>query len=469
MKNNVFWLLFGSTALGLSLCGIALYMMILFAMAQDEILDFADDVQVLREEVEQRCLEEKTVPKIQFCIDGFSEYHDFYIQLQVAEPVIYSEEIGQVDDLHIYDYFDNDSFENNDSYESGFLATMPLLVEGLDKNLWLIIRDDFIHIEELSEELNNLSDEDISDLRNDEDGLDIALKGAFYGIFTLLFILALFLYFPVRKLNRWINDIQHASEQIGKQNYEVRLPQYQTQPLGNLALSFNSMAEKIQDHIRDKNVLANAIAHELRTPLTRFRLALGLLQRQPLEGLAKELVDDLERYTDDLEMITDNTLRLATLRDSKINLQTINLDALINNTGVKFAASFPHLKVEVSNEVCQLESDIGFLQLALDNVLSNACHYAESIVTLRQWQDDKQVYIEITDDGPGIPEKDVEYIQQAFTRLDKSRNRQTGGTGLGLAIVRLAIQRMQGQLKFVPCKQGTKIQIILNGCCQIDG
>ena len=334
------------------------------------------------------------------------------------------------------------------------------------------IRDDFIEIEELnkelseelSEELNNLSGEDIRDLRNDEDGLDIALKGAFYGIFTLLFILALFLYFPVRKLNRWINDIQHASEQIGKQNYDVRLPQYQTQPLGNLALSFNSMAEKIQDHIRDKNVLANAIAHELRTPLTRFRLALGLLQRQPLEGLAKELVDDLERYTDDLEMITDNTLRLATLRDSKINLQAIKLDALINNTGDKFAASFPQLKLQVSSQACQLESDIGFLQLALDNVLSNACHYAESIVTLRQWQNDNLVYIEITDDGPGIPEKDVEYIQQAFTRLDKSRNRQTGGTGLGLAIVRIAVQRLQGELKFVPCEQGTKIQLILNGC-----
>jgi signal transduction histidine kinase len=97
----------------------------------------------------------------------------------------------------------------------------------------------------------------------------------------------------------------------------------------------------------------------------------------------------------------------------------------------------------------------------LDNLLSNACHYAQSSVSLEQWHDDVNVYIEICDDGPGIAEKDVEYIQQAFTRLDKSRNRATGGTGLGLAIVRIAVQRLQGELIFQPAEQGTRIRLSL--------
>jgi len=462
MKNNLFWLLFGSTAIGLSFCGLALYFTILFAMAQDQVLDFADDVQMIREEIEDHCLEDINKSPIQTCIAELAEYHNFDIQLSQFESEISEEEIGIVGDKRIYE------FTAADGQEDGFQALMPLQVDGIDgidRGYWLIVRDD---LEQLNNTVNYLDEsqgdeqhDEQYDEQYDEDGLDIALTGAIYGIVILLFILAIFLYIPVRKLNRWIGDIQHASEQIAKQNYDVRLNEYKTQPLGNLASSFNGMAESIQGHIRDKNILANAIAHELRTPLTRFRLALGLLDRQPLEGLAKELISDLERYTDDLEMITDNTLRLATLRDSKMNLQTLQLKEFINNQADKFQSSFPTLAIAVESQPCELKTDSGFLQLALDNLLSNACHYAESSISLKQWHDDDKVYIEICDDGPGIAEKDVEYIQQAFTRLDKSRNRATGGTGLGLAIVRIAVQRLQGELIFQPAEKGTRIRLSL--------
>jgi len=452
MKNNLFWLLFGSTAIGLSLCGLALYFTILFAMAQDQVLDFADDVQMIREEIEEHCLADTDKAPIPSCIEELAEYHNFDLQLSLFENDIKEEEIGRVGDKRIYVLSAMAEGE-----EEGFQALMPLQVDGIDNGYWLLVRDDLEKINNLDEDMNDDQDAE----QHDEDGLDIALTGAIYGIVILLFILAIFLYFPVRKLNRWIGDIQHASEQIAKQNYEVRLNEYKTQPLGNLASSFNGMAESIQGHIRDKNILANAIAHELRTPLTRFRLALGLLNRQTFEGLAQELVNDLERYTDDLEMITDNTLRLATLRDSKMNLQRLKLKEFINNQSDKFQSSFPDLTIEVMSQPCELKTDIGFLQLALDNLLSNACHYAESHVSLRQWQGSDQVYIEVNDDGPGIAEKDVEYIQQAFTRLDKSRNRATGGTGLGLAIVRIAVQRLQGELVFQPTEKGTCVRLIL--------
>ena len=456
MKNNLFWLLFGSTAIGLSLCGLALYFTILFAMAQDQVLDFADDVQMVRQDIEEHCLEGLKPLEIRSCIEELSKYHSFDIELSKLDSEINDEEIGIVGDKRIYVLA-----ALQDGQEDGFQALMPLQIDGVENSYWLIVRDDLEQLNNTENYLDESQGDEQYDEQYDEDGLDIALTGAIYGIVILLFILAIFLYFPVRKLNRWIGDIQHASEQIAKQNYDVRLNEYKTQPLGNLASSFNGMAESIQGHIRDKNILANAIAHELRTPLTRFRLALGLLNRQPLEGLAKELISDLERYTDDLEMITDNTLRLATLRDSKMNLQTLQLKEFINNQADKFQSSFPTLAIAVESQPCELKTDSGFLQLALDNLLSNACHYAESSISLKQWHDDDKVYIEICDDGPGIAEKDVEYIQQAFTRLDKSRNRATGGTGLGLAIVRIAVQRLQGELIFQPAEKGTRIRLSL--------
>ena len=440
MKNNLFLLLFGSTAIGLITCGLALYFTIIFAMEQDQILDFADDVQSVHSEIEERCSIFKERQALEKCIAELRNTSNFNLLLTSIEPSFEAEEISRVGNKKIYEYVQK---ENQDE---GFQATMPLQLGEV--NYWLTVRDGFDHFNDSAEIETN-------------DDLEIALTGAFYGVFILLFILGIFLYLPVRKLNRWIADIQYASEQISKQNYDVRLAQYHTQPLANLASSFNAMAENIQDHIRDKNTLANAIAHELRTPLTRFRLALGLLNRQPLQGLAKELVSDLERYTDDLENITDNTLHLAMLRDSKINFHSIRIDEFIHREGEKFRSSSPQLTILISSQACSFDTDIGFLRLALDNLLSNACQHAKSNVSLTQWQDEKQVHIEVYDDGSGILQKDVEYIQQAFTRLDKSRNRDTGGAGLGLAIVRIAVQRLKGELLFQPTELGTRIRLSL--------
>jgi two-component system sensor histidine kinase RstB len=458
MKNNLFWLLFGSTAIGLSICGVALYFSILFAMEQDQIVDFADDVQVLRNEIEENCSLIEDNVELKNCVAAHDGVFNFILQLAQSDPLpelkeieLEIEKIALVGDKRIYEYSDDEQ------QEEGFLAIVPLQVKSINKKFWLIVRDDFSQSLHPGESITD----DTAHLDESDDGFDIALMGAIYGVFILLFMLALFLYFPVRKLNRWIAELQYASEKIAKQNYDVRLTEYKTQPLANLASSFNGMAEKIQDHISDKNILANSIAHELRTPLTRFRLALVLLQRQPLGELSKELVSDLERYTDELEMITDNTLRLATLRDSKVNVQSINIDDFINSEGELFCSSFPQLTILVSSQACSFDTDIGFLQLAVDNVLSNACHYAKSSVSLTQWQEGRSVYIEICDDGPGIPKEDIEYIQQAFTRLDKSRNRATGGTGLGLAIVRIAIQRLEGELIFQPADKGTRILLRL--------
>lgn len=445
MKNNLFWLLFGSTAIGLSICGLALYFSILIAMEQDQILDFAEDVQILRQELEQQCLSESEQVDMQTCVIELAELYNFDIQLSQKEQRLSYQAIERVGDKTIYDLI------SSEGETVGFQASMPLLKNSINQHGWLIVKDKPDWDTDFYQEPHP----------DDSEDLDIALTGAIYGTVILLIILAIFLYFPVRKLNRLIIDIQQASEQIGKKNYDVRLAEYNTQPLADLATGFNAMAEKIQNHIRDKNILANAIAHELRTPLTRFRLALGLLNRQSLPALAQELVCDLESYTDDLELITDNTLRLATLRESELHKQSIKLVDLINDLTKKFQQSFPTIKLVVRSQVCELTADAGFLQLALDNVLSNACHYAKSSVNLTQWVDGGSLFIEVCDDGPGIPSKDFDYIQQEFTRLDQSRNRQTGGAGLGLAIVRIAVQRLQGEVIFLESEQGAKIRLSL--------
>ena len=73
------------------------------------------------------------------------------------------------------------------------------------------------------------------------------------------------------------------------------------------------------------------------------------------------------------------------------------------------------------------------LKRAFTNLINNAKRYGKT-VKVKIFEHDEQIAITITDDGPGIPEQDIEHVFQPFYRAEKSRNRKTGGVGLGLAV-----------------------------------
>ena len=75
------------------------------------------------------------------------------------------------------------------------------------------------------------------------------------------------------------------------------------------------------------------------------------------------------------------------------------------------------------------------MELALSNLLVNACRYTNEAVRCSVGQKAGEYVLSVEDDGKGVPEKERESVFKAFTRIDDSRNRETGGYGLGLAIV----------------------------------
>jgi signal transduction histidine kinase len=92
--------------------------------------------------------------------------------------------------------------------------------------------------------------------------------------------------------------------------------------------------------------------------------------------------------------------------------------------------------------------DPRLMELALSNLLVNAMKYARHIVHCKLMNDAGDYILTVEDDGPGIPEEAREEIFRAFTRIDDSRNRDTGGSGLGLAVV-YRVAQLHGGVAFV--------------------
>lgn len=258
------------------------------------------------------------------------------------------------------------------------------------------------------------------------------------------------LYFSVHRLQTQINQLVDTNKQFGKGNLHIRANQSYSEPVNELADSFNRMADAITETVKENQVFAQAVPHEMRTPLSRIQLATGLLRQRSQQNEALELLDDIDSYIDDIEKLTRQVLTFSKLNatsnqgDSQ-NKQLIKLDEYLQSR-VKQLTTDNGIIVNLNLQPFQFECDPAYLRLMFDNLFKNALMYASTQVKVSTSFSHNRLIISVDDDGPGIDSQQFETIFLPFARLDRSRSQQTGGLGLGLAIAKAAARRIQGKL-----------------------
>jgi len=127
---------------------------------------------------------------------------------------------------------------------------------------------------------------------------------------------------------------------------------------------------------------------------------------------------------------------------------------------VEFQRQYPHVLLSSDIDTVRIDANPRYLQLIVDNLVKNACLYANASVkiSLKNTADCYSIIVE--DDGEGISPLQREQVLDAFTRLDNSRSRQTGGFGLGLAIVNTIVKTMGGEINIETSKLGGAMFII---------
>jgi signal transduction histidine kinase len=187
--------------------------------------------------------------------------------------------------------------------------------------------------------------------------------------------------------------------------------------------------------IQTQKEMTAALSHEIRTPLARVRFAAAVLEGE----VDPSLRDQLRAVNTDVQQIDDlisDMLDYARLDHPglRMNCQAVPLAPWLRQILV---SSPPHQRtVNVSHdglETAWMEPRL--MELAVSNLLANAVRYARSSVQLSVAREKDLYRLVVEDDGEGIPESARASVFRAFTRLDTSRNRETGGFGLGLAIV----------------------------------
>ncbi|MCZ6496415.1 MAG: ATP-binding protein [Alphaproteobacteria bacterium] len=257
--------------------------------------------------------------------------------------------------------------------------------------------------------------------------------GLMAGSSMILFAVAMIF---MRNQIRPIRRLAMAADALGKgHDVEVFRIQGATE-VRQAATAFNRMRDRLQRQVSQRTEMLAGVSHDLRTPLTRMKLQLAMLGGTPS---AQELKADVA----EMERMVEGYLAFARGEGTEPVAQT-NLRDLVED--VVAAARRAGNMVDFTAEgVLTLSVRKEGLRRCIANLVSNATQYGTRAVVSAIRKPD---FIELTvdDDGPGIPEKMHETVFRPFSRLDQSRNVETGGVGLGLTIARDMVHAHGGEI-----------------------
>lgn len=232
-----------------------------------------------------------------------------------------------------------------------------------------------------------------------------------------------------------------------------------------LAMNLNNMLEQIENGMEGVRRVSDNIAHDLKTPLARLKNRVEELRFQ-VAGREKEefAVDQIIHEADGLLSTFNALLRIARIEYSEqrkgfkeVDLNSILYDLIelyepwIEEKGQK-------LSIQIGDPV-EISADRDMLFQAFANLFDNAIKYTpeNGIITLKTYKKDQQWFVDITDNGPGIPQDEYEKVVQRFYRLEKSRT--TPGSGLGLALVFAVLKLHKFKLDFSDNNPGLKVTV----------
>jgi signal transduction histidine kinase len=265
----------------------------------------------------------------------------------------------------------------------------------------------------------------------------MAIRSVLLLLGTLL--VSLLLVYPLsRSITRPVEKLTAAVEAYGRGDLQRRsgLGDLQDE-VGQLARSFDVMADRIQAARRaEKELLAN-VSHELRTPLARMKVALELIE--PRDEVVRKRVAALGEEVDELDRLIADVLTASRLDLSALPLRKVRLPLaeLVEKSRLRAIALEPALQVEARVEPgLSAMADESLLSRALDNLFDNARKYGNgSGLEVEARRDGGMALLSVRDHGPGIPEDELGRVFDPFFRGEGVRGQATG-FGLGLSLAR---------------------------------
>ncbi|WP_338467099.1 ATP-binding protein [Novosphingobium sp. ZN18A2] len=266
------------------------------------------------------------------------------------------------------------------------------------------------------------------------------------GIFATFLLQTLFLYVVLvgavalilRRIARPLAALTVRVEEFARaRNADGQLEPSGPEDIRRLITAHNGMEARIAALLDEKDVMLGAIGHDLKTPLAALRVRIEAVEDDTERARMAATIEDLNRSLDDI-------LSLARVGRPSDPIEPVELGALTAAVVDEFEDMGEPVELgDTARIVLPLRTT--WVRRALRNIISNAVRYG-ACARVSLGREDGAAVLKIEDDGPGIPEGDIDRMLEPFTRLEPSRNTGTGGSGLGLTLARAIAEQHGGSL-----------------------
>ncbi|OUS31791.1 two-component sensor histidine kinase ['Osedax' symbiont bacterium Rs2_46_30_T18] len=284
-----------------------------------------------------------------------------------------------------------------------------------------------------------------------EDSISPLSKERVISLLVSLLTVMLIGIWGVRYITRPIRRLGRAAERVGR-GESVIVPVRGSSEEQLTAQAFNDMQQRIQRYLDDRERLFSSISHDLKTPITRLRLRAELLD----DDSSREA---FSRDLEDLDLMVKGALQSVSDTDIHENQTAVDISRLLQYFAEDAKIAGQSLLL-LGDNVSSFSGKPLALKRCIGNLLDNALHYG-STVTVKLTLAEQQLSIEISDDGPGIPEEQISQVFQPYIRVAPKFG-HIGGMGLGLSIARNIARAHGGDIVLSNLQpKGLKVSLIL--------
>lgn len=290
-------------------------------------------------------------------------------------------------------------------------------------------------------------------------GLFVDFRASFnealtYAVIASLAVAVAVGVFFSRRVTAPLLAMQQATQRIAEGHYDDRVRVQTADELGQLALRFNQMAEKLEQVEAMRRRLIGDVSHELRTPLTAIKGSMEGLMDGVLPA-TNDTYQQLHMEADRLNRLVDDLQELSRVEAhaSQLDIQRVDFANVVQTVAKRVSAQLESkrlsLDLDLPADPPPVQADEDRTVQVLTNLVNNAIQYTNvgGTITISVARLDGALQVSVRDTGVGISAEHLPHIFDRFYRVDKSRSRRAGGgSGIGLTIAKHIVEQQGGKI-----------------------
>ena len=247
----------------------------------------------------------------------------------------------------------------------------------------------------------------------------------------MIFISLIFL----KNQTRPITNLAKAAEKFGRGEEIEEFKPSGAAEIRQAGYEFDRMRKRIVRHLNQRSEMLSGISHDLRTPLTRMKLQIAFIKDQELSKKLSEDINEMEKMLNEYLQFTSSSYLE---KDEQFNISDL-INEIIEKYNNKNISTNITPRLYISGRK-------NLIRRCINNLLDNSIKYADK-VKIEISKNNNNLFINIEDNGPGIPEQEYNNVFKPFYKIDKGRADSKSSVGLGLSIASDIIRSHGGNIK----------------------